>query len=320
MVGNLLKVRVVSKWMEATDICGLELAAVDGALPGFSAGSHIDLHLPNGDIRPYSLVGNLFDRERYILGVLREKASRGGSAYIHERVEPGDVIEISQPRNLFPLTPSATHSVLIAGGIGITPIIAMAHQLAADGSSFELHYFSRSHERAAFLGRLHETDFVDAVSLHFDTDHGDGAPPLNAAIPAPAPGTHLYVCGPMGFIDAVLGLAAASGYAAECLHAELFSARPKMHDGDTGFFVRLARSGRLVLVPPDRTIVEALADVGVSIKTSCAQGMCGVCATRVIEGIPDHRDLYFRPEEHDRNDIITPCCSRSKSGLLILDI
>ena len=233
---------------------------------------------------------------------------------MHESVREGDVLAISGPKNHFPLAHEAKRSMLLAGGIGVTPILCMAERLAITGAAFEMHYCTRSRERTAFAERIAASAFAPHMQFHFDD--GDAAQKLDIAalLATPQPGTHLYVCGPKGFMDAVLGTARARGWPEAQIHYEFFAADAVQHDGDASFEVQLASSGRIVVVPKDKTVVQALADAGVEVATSCEQGVCGTCLTRVLEGMPDHKDLYLTPEEQAANDQFTPCCSRAKIG------
>jgi vanillate monooxygenase ferredoxin subunit len=318
---STLSVRVARKAQEATDICTFELVAVDGsALPAFSAGSHVDVQLPGGLTRQYSLCNDSAESHRYLIGVLLDPASRGGSKAMHDQVKQDQVLQISAPKNHFPLAHDAKRSLLLAGGIGVTPILCMAERLAITGADFAMHYCTRSRARTAFHDRIASASFASKVAFHFD----DGAPAqkldLAAMLARPQEGTHLYVCGPKGFMDAVLGTARAQAWPEGRLHYEFFSAESVKSDSDASFDVKLASSGRIIKVPKDKSITQALSDAGVEVQTSCEQGVCGTCLTRVIEGVPDHKDLYLTPEEQAANDQFTPCCSRSKTPLLVLDL
>lgn len=316
-----LQVRVARKALEAQDIVTLELVAADGkALPAFSAGSHVDVQLPNGITRQYSLCNDPQETHRYLIGVLRDPASRGGSLAVHERVKEGDVLTISAPRNHFGLAHEAKKSLLLAGGIGVTPILCMAERLAITGGEFRMHYATRSPVRTAFRERIAASGFADRVQFHFDD--GDAAQKLDLQklLARPEAGTHLYVCGPKGFMDAVLGTARAAGWPEAQLHYEFFGAEVARSDSDASFEIRLASSGRIVMVPKDKTVTKALAEAGVEILMSCEQGVCGTCLTRVLEGVPDHKDSYLTPEEQAANDQFLPCCSRSKTPQLVLDL
>ena len=314
-------VRVERKTQEALDICTFELVDLGGKpLPAFAAGSHIDVQLPGGLTRQYSLCNDPQESHRYLIGVLKDPATRGGSKAMHELVNVGDTLTISAPRNHFPLAHEAAHSVLLAGGIGVTPILCMAERLAIAGASFEMHYATRSLARTAFYDRIGRSGFASRVQFHFDDGAQAQKLQLAALLAAPRAGTHLYVCGPKGFMDAVLKAARASGWPEPQIHYEYFGAEVKQSLDDGSFEVKLASSGKIVLIPRDQTVAAALSAAGIEILTSCEQGVCGTCITRVLEGEPDHRDLYFTPEEQAKNDQFTPCCSRSKSPLLVLDL
>lgn len=316
----MIDVVVVSRKDEAQGICSYELASIDqGPLPAFSAGAHIDVHLPGGLIRQYSLCNHPEEQHRYVIGVLRDPASRGGSQSLHELINAGDRLRISEPRNLFPLAHQAKRSLLFAGGIGITPILCMAERLAHSGADFEMHYCARSGERAAFVDRIRHSAFADRVFLHFD-EQPDTA--LNAAqvLANPQDNVHVYVCGPGGFMQHVLDSARAQGWQEELLHREYFAATPTDTSQDGSFSVKVSSTGQVFEIPADKTVVQVLESHGIDIAMSCEQGICGTCLTRVLDGVPEHRDLFLSEEEQALNDQFTPCCSRSKSPLLVLDI
>lgn len=321
MSSDTLRVRVARKTTEAEGICSFELTdAAGAALPAFTAGAHLDVQVPGGPTRQYSLCNNPAEMHRYLIAVLHEARSRGGSAGMHERVREGDLLDISPPKNHFALAEDATSHVLLAGGIGVTPILAMAERLHTRGADFAMHYCTRTRSRAAFAVRLAQAPFSAQVHLHFDD--GDAAQRLDLAalLQAPVPGRHLYVCGPQGFMDAVLGTARKQGWPEAQLHYEFFSAAPVDTAGDRGFEVQLARSGRVIAIPAGCSVVHALADAGVFVATSCEQGVCGTCLTRVMAGTPDHRDQYLTPEEQAAGDQFLPCCSRAKTARLVLDL
>ncbi len=314
-----LKVRIARKAPVALDIVMLELRPLYGAsLPAFTAGAHIDMQIRPGLVRQYSLCNSPSENHRYVLGVLRDPQSRGGSIAVHEELQQGQVIVISPPRNNFPLS-EAPHALLLAGGIGVTPLLAMAEQLATTGASFEMHYCTRSPQRMAFRERIHASAWAARVHEHFD----DGAPSQKLDLPAvldgQPPGTHLYVCGPGAFIDFVLSTAQARGWDPARLHFESFSA-PPAEAADVPFEVQLASSGAVYTVPAGTSIVHVLAEQGVVIPTSCEMGVCATCATRVLAGEPDHRDQVLTPQERAVEHLMTPCCSRAKSPRLVLDL
>jgi vanillate O-demethylase ferredoxin subunit len=318
---TVLRVKVAAKTTVAEGISTYELESLDGApLPSFEAGAHIDVHVPGGLVRQYSLYDLPRECSRYRIGVLRDPQSRGGSVKLIDAVDEGDVIEIGTPRNHFTLDRSAGHSLLFAGGIGITPILCMAQELAIEERSFEMHYCGRSLPRMAFLERLRDPDLASRVQVH--VDDGDSVQLLDAraAIGAPSADKHLYVCGPTGFMDHVLGTARDLGWREERLHREYFAAAPIDHSADGPFEMELKRSGRVVRVAADQSAAEALLDAGIDVSLSCEQGVCGTCMTAVTGGVPDHRDLYLTDAEHAKNDCFTPCCSRSRTPRLVLDL
>ena len=316
-----LTVRVASKTAAAQDICVFELVAADGAvLPPFTAGAHIDVHVPGGLVRQYSLCNAPHETQRYRIGVLRDAASRGGSQAMHERVEVGQVLTISAPKNHFPLAADAGRSLLLAGGIGVTPILCMAEALGAAGAEFEMHYCARSRRHAAFLDQLAAAPYADRVLLHFDDEAPAQRLDIPALLAAPDVRTHLYVCGPRGFIEAVLSSARTQGWPEAQLHCEFFAGEVITTDADSAFEVALQRSGRVVTVPKGITIVRALEAAGFPVMVSCEEGVCGTCLTPVLDGVPDHRDSYLTPEERAANDQMLLCCSRARSARLVLDL
>ncbi|RJF95914.1 PDR/VanB family oxidoreductase [Noviherbaspirillum saxi] len=317
---NQLQVKVVKKITEAEGIASFELMPVAGELPSFSAGAHIDVHTGNGHIRQYSLCNDPAERHRYLIAVLHEPESRGGSRTMHERINQGDTLTISEPRNHFALA-QANRTLLFAGGIGITPILCMAEQLQHGNAHFELHYCTRSPERTAFIDRIVACAFADKVHFHFDSGSPDQKLDYQAVLGRPDKDTHLYICGPAGFITHVTATAKSFGWSDRQLHVEYFGvAAPVVKQSDEIFEVRLASSGAVYLIPPDETVISALAKHGIDIPSSCEQGICGTCITRVIDGVPDHRDLFLTEEERAGNDQFTPCCSRAKTRTLVLDL
>jgi vanillate O-demethylase ferredoxin subunit len=317
---NTIEAKVTRKIREAEDIVSFELVSAGSqALPAFSAGSHIDVELAPGLVRQYSLCNAPTEEHRYLIAALRDPNSRGGSVALHDKVNEGDIVRISEPRNHFPLV-HAQRTLLLAGGIGVTPLLCMAERLAHINADFDMHYCTRSPQRTAFRDRIAGSAFAGRVHFHFD----DGAPEqmldLARLIATPQPDTHIYVCGPTGFIDHVLGTAKSLGWPLAQLHMEYFGAAPQDTTGDGAFTVKIASSGKEYTIPADQSVVQALEAHGVTIPVSCEQGVCGTCITRLLDGTPEHRDLYFTDEEHAANDQFTPCCSRSKSKMLVLDL
>jgi vanillate O-demethylase ferredoxin subunit len=239
---------------------------------------------------------------------------------LHDLIREGDELQVSCPRNNFSLVDGARKSLLVAGGIGVTPILSMAEQLAAEGEPFEFHYCTRSRDRAAFRQRIENSSFVAEARFYYDDDQPTERLDIASVLANVGESVHLYVCGPTGFIDAVMACARSTGWPESHLHYEFFSSVSLNSGEDTGFEVQIVSSGQVVIVPPDCSATQALAAAGIEIATSCEQGVCGSCLTRVIEGIPDHRDVYLSPEEHAANGQFTPCCSRAKSPRLVLDL
>lgn len=314
-----LEVRIVSRHMAAAGVVVLELESVDGSrLPGFDAGAHIDVQVTDGVIRPYSLCSDPNDATGYRLGILLEPESRGGSAGIHESFAAGNIIRISHPQNNFKLEKSAGRTLLIGGGIGITPLISMAYALYNAGQDFELHYCARSRSQAAFVEELCEGAFSDRVHLHFDDEVPAQKLDLQQVIGSVDPVTHVYVCGPGGFMNYVLEGAEAMGWPKSQLHLEYFAAEADL-TGDS-FEVIAHKSGVRLAVDPGQTIAEVLMAAGIEVSVSCQQGICGTCLCEVIDGRPDHRDLYQTEEEKEANTHVTLCCSRSLTPTLEVNI
>jgi len=321
MSRDLIWVEVRRKKRETAAIVSLDLAAVDGSeLVAFSAGSHIDVHVGDDLVRQYSLLRCDANPVHYTIGVLLTDPSRGGSRRIHESFEAGHRLQISKPKSNFEIADEGGRSLLFAGGIGITPILSMAESLHSAKREFELHYSARSRLSTAFLDRIANSRFTGRVHLHFDDDNSSKMD-LNAALSADnGPDCHLYTCGPEGYMNAVFAAAKAQGWTADRLHRESFAAEVQTVSGDEEFEVQVASSGSVFRVPVGRSIASVLVENGIVVPMSCEQGLCGCCLTRVIAGIPDHRDFYMNDAEHALNDLITPCCSRSKGARLILDL
>ena len=316
----LWRVRVASRREVSLDVCSVELVAEDGAtLQPFAAGAHVDVHLPGAIVRQYSLCSDPADSSRYQLAVLKDPSSRGGSDAMHA-LRVGDVLSISAPRNLFPLAPDASHSLLLAGGIGVTPLLAMARTLHRAGASFAMHYCARTPARTAFLEQLQRSPFAAQVCFHFDDGPEAQRFRSGDVIRAPRPGEHLYVCGPAGFIDHVLAAASGAGWPEERVHSERFRIdAPESSEGDSAFEVEVATTGQVIPVGPTQSITQALAAHGVDVPTECEAGVCGTCVLRVLHGTPDHRDSFLTQSER-AGDLMTPCVTRAKSRKLVLDL
>jgi ferredoxin-NADP reductase len=313
---SLLSVRVAAMRYEAERIVSVELVSSTGeALPPFAAGAHIDLHLPNSVVRSYSLSNSPGERERYVVGVLNDRNSRGGSSYVHEKLRVGATIRISVPRNLFALDASASHSVLIAGGIGITPIACMFNELRQQGKSVELLYCARSRGEAAFATTLLPQQ---GVTAHFDADAG--APPDLRAILATKPASaHFYCCGPTAMLNAFEAACAALGLAN--VHVERFApAEPVAATQNGSYVAQLARSNKTITVTGGKSLLDALLEAGVQVEHSCREGICGACETRVLDGQPDHRDTVLSQAERVAGKSMMVCVSGCKGQGLTLDL
>lgn len=317
---SLLQACVHQMRHEAEGVLSVELRPADGTdFPAFEAGAHIDLHLANGLIRNYSLVNPAGERGRYVIGVLRDKASRGGSRYVHDTLRVNQRLQISAPRNNFPLHEDAPYSVLVAGGIGITPILCMAKRLKALGKPFELMLFARTRSHAAFLDEVLALGVP--LTLHFDDERG-GPPDIEQLLARCEQGAraHYYACGPAVMLDAFEKACAALAYA----HAHIERFAPvevkAADDARTHYSVELKRSARVIAVTPEKSLLQTLLDAGVDVEYSCSEGVCGTCETRVLEGQPDHRDSVLSAQERAGNKCMMVCVSGCRSERLVLDL
>jgi ferredoxin-NADP reductase len=314
-----VEVRVLVLRHEANEVISVELTPYGlSQLPNFSAGAHIDVHLPNGLSRSYSLMNPQGEVDRYVLGVHRHPESRGGSKYIHDQLRVGQVLRVSAPRNNFPLAESATHSVFIAGGIGVTPFLSMLDRLNQLGKKWRLYYCVRTQDSAAFIEQLKRLAGLNGsdLVLNFDEEAGGKVLDITATLGAEPRNAHFYCCGPSGMLDAFKK--ACRGLPDDQVHLEYFSSTvtPSISGG---FSVRLQRSGKTVFVPKGNTILEVLLAEGMDIPYSCQQGICAACETVVLSGVPDHRDMILTPEQQASNKVMMICCSGSKSEELVLD-
>jgi phthalate 4,5-dioxygenase reductase subunit len=302
----------------AEGIVRFELRSADATpLPPFTAGSHVVVRVPGGAQRKYSLCNDPADGDRYEIAVKREPAGRGGSIALADRVRAGDTLEVSSPRNDFPLSARAPSYVFIAGGIGITPILSMVRHLASSGGPrFRLYYLTRSAAATAFADVLAAPEFRGRVVLHHDG--GDPAGAFDLWPVLENPGTaHVYCCGPRPLLEAVRDMT--GHWSASRVHFECFAdAAATRTPADTPFDVRLARSGRTVRVRADESILDALRRAGLELASSCESGTCGTCRTGLLGGEADHRDLVLDDAERARSIMI--CVSRARSAALELDL
>ncbi|MGV8853357.1 MAG: Rieske 2Fe-2S domain-containing protein [Devosia sp.] len=316
--GTTMPVVVKRKWTSADGVVGFELADRDGRhLPTFQPGAHIDLHLPNGLVRQYSITNGPGDLLSYVIGVKQESASKGGSKVLVETVREGDMLAISEPRNNFPLRRDATRTVLIAGGIGITPLLSMARFLDKSELPYELHYFTRAGEQIAFRGALEALH--GQVVLHTGLPRAEIGATIATALGQWSFAQHVYVCGPASMLDTVRATATAQGWPDASIHFEYFK-NDKPIDASSSFDVELARSAMTLHVPAGKTILEVMRAAGLSVPSSCEQGACGTCLTTVLEGEIDHQDVYLNASEKAANSCMLTCVSRARSARLVLDI
>ncbi|MFK0119855.1 PDR/VanB family oxidoreductase [Streptomyces sp. NPDC090994] len=300
----------------ADGVVSLVLARPDGGrLPDWTPGSHIDLVLPEGITRQYSLCGDRWDPYTYRIAVLREPGGRGGSAYVHDRLAPGDLVDVGGPRGNFPLVP-ADRYVFVAGGIGITPLLPMIHQAELMGVAWQLLYGGRTRASMAFREELART-YGDRV--HIVPQDECGLLDLASWLSVPDAGTKVYCCGPAPLLAAVER--ACSAWPAHSLRTERFAAAEQPAPARTApFQVELRRTGTTVTVTPDLSVLQAARRAGADILSSCEQGTCGTCLTPVLEGVPDHRDTLLADHERAANDRMFPCVSRSRGDRLVLDL
>ncbi|HJU22993.1 MAG TPA: PDR/VanB family oxidoreductase [Casimicrobiaceae bacterium] len=314
-VDELRRVRVVGVRDIAVDIRAYELAAADGRpLTPYAAGAHIDVHVPSGVVRQYSLCGDIDAHDRYRIAVKKESDGRGGSISMHEDAEVDTFLAIGAPKNYFPLAQEARSNLLIAGGIGITPIYAMAQELERERRDWTLHYCARSAAHAAFLREL------AALAPQRINAHLSEAPVLDIGrlLADQSDDVHVYCCGPVGLMSAVK--TATAGWDEARVHFEWFAAPAIDHAQDRSFEVELARSRIVVTVPADRTILDVVREAGIDVPSSCEEGVCGTCETKLLAGEADHRDLLLSAKERDENKSMMICCSRARSKRLVLDL
>lgn len=304
----------------ADGVVALELAPPAGqTLPAFTPGAHIDLHLGNGLVRSYSLVNPPHDGGRYVVAVNLDPASRGGSRYIHDSLRAGQTIEVGGPRNNFELVEDAPEVVLIAGGIGITPMWCMVQHLETLGRRWRLFYSARSRSKCAYLADIQALEAArpGRVQVHIDDENDGRHVDLAAIVAGVGPDAHVYCCGPVRMLQDFEALTASRP--AGTAHIEYFAARQEAAVAG-GFKVLLARSQRDFVVPPGKSILDTLLDGGIDVQHACREGVCGACQTGVISGEPEHRDSYLTPSELKGGKTIMLCCSGSKSAELVLDL
>jgi ferredoxin-NADP reductase len=317
MVGEAtVSLRVESTTQVSVGVTELVLVAADGSeLPSWAAGSHIDVKIRPGLVRQYSLCSDPGDRSRWRVAVLREPASRGGSIVLCERVRAGDVLTVTGPRNHFPLHESPRY-LFIAGGIGITPIIPMIKAAQDAGADWRLVYGGRSEASMAYRDEVRRIDPARVLEWPQDLR---GLIELDQLLAEPQPGTLIYCCGPEPLIAAVE--ARSAHWPHKTLQVERFAPRPLTDvPANTSFEIELVDSGEVLVVPPDRSILEVVDEAGIFVLSNCEEGTCGTCQTAVLEGVPDHRDSVLDEDERAANDTMMICVSRALSSRLVLDL
>ena len=312
-----LRVKVSEKIKTAEGIVSIKLESIDGQLPTFQPGAHIDLHLQNGLIRQYSLVNGPGETNFYRIGVKLEEPSAGGSSYIHENLRVGDVLACSTPRNNFPLRRDSIKTIFIAGGIGLTPLLAMSQALDVMGLDYEFHYFVQNDKHIAFSSVLNK--LKNKAFIHEGLSPDSTVKKINDVLKSPKNSMNLYVCGPGPMLEATRQIAAELNWPNNSIHFEYFKNSNEIDDSSS-FEIELARSALSLNVPTGKSILEVLRENGVDLPSSCEQGACGTCKVGVIKGSIDHQDVYLNESEKSEGDVMMTCVSRSLSKSLILDI
>jgi ferredoxin-NADP reductase/nitrite reductase/ring-hydroxylating ferredoxin subunit len=314
---NSIEVEVVKKWKTAVDIVGFEFHPLGVDLPTFQPGAHIDVHLANGLVRQYSLINGPGEQSHYQIGVKLEQNSRGGSKFLHEDVQQGDRLTISGPHNKFGLRRDAPRTVLFAGGIGVTPLLAMAQALNRSELDFALHYFAQSEDHLAFQDRLEQLG--NRLLTHIGLGPEETTQTVASILGSYDYLSQVYSCGPPQMISAICDTAAGLGWPAKAVHYEYFTNDNNIDDS-SAFEIHLARTGVTLSVNSGQTILEVLRVNGVLLDSSCEQGACGTCEVGVLDGVPAHQDVYLNASEHEAGNRIITCVSRALSTQLVLDI
>lgn len=312
-----IKVVVSEKRLVSEGVVSLKLEGIRAQLPTFQPGAHIDLHLQNGLIRQYSLLNGPGETDCYRIGVKLEDVSTGGSEFIHKNIREGDLLAISMPRNNFPLRRDSIHTVFIAGGIGLTPLLSMSQVLHGMGLNYELHYFVRDEKHVSFNEVLKKLG--KNVSIHAGLSPESTLEKISEIVQNPMKAKNLYACGPGPMLEATLKIASDLGWPDDSVHFEYFKNTKEIND-KSSFEIELARSALSLNVPSGKTVLEVLKSNGIDLPSSCEQGACGTCKVNVIEGEVDHQDVYLNSSEKAEGKVMMTCVSRAISKRLILDI
>ncbi|HMK88973.1 MAG TPA: PDR/VanB family oxidoreductase [Methylocystis sp.] len=316
----LRSVVVAKKAVEAHNMVSFELVDPDGAdLPAFSAGSHIDVSLSGGLVRQYSLCNSPFDRSRYVIGVWKDANSRGGSVELHERVNVGDSLQVSPPRNRFRVPGNTRRALLLARGIGVTPILSIADHLKRKNIPFELHYVFALMSPDSFVGFISESAFAENTKFYRKATADGQLLDPKTLLSGQSEDTQLFICGADWWMDPLVNFPRQAGWSDERIHVERFAAKLAAPVLDKVFEVKIASTGATHKIPGDKTVAGFLEERGVRIPTSCEQGLCGTCKVKVLEGEVDHRDKRLTPEQRAEGYFLA-CVSRAKGDLLVLDL
>lgn len=314
-----LGLKVESLARECTSVISVWLKRPDGgALPPVAPGAHIDLKLPNGLVRQYSVIAH--KDGAYLIAVQLDAAGRGGSRWLHDNLGPGTWLDAGGPRNHFALE-DATRYRFIAGGIGITPILAMLRHVEAQGSAYALFYCTRDEARTPFRDELAAPERAGRIVFVHDGGNPDRGLDVAAAVKAPQPGERLYCCGPTGLMSAVKAAAQTAGWPSDRLHFESFAASPaKAEHRNRAFTAVISSTGQELQVPADKSLLQVLAEAGILIDSACEEGVCGTCAVGVIQGVLDHRDSVLSDAQRAAGNVMQVCCSRALGERIVLDL
>jgi vanillate O-demethylase ferredoxin subunit len=320
---DALRVRVARITRVAHGISSFELVPWEGScLPSFEPGAHLDVHSPRGHVRQYSLCNDPQETHRYLIAVQRDPHGRGGSVALHDAVREGDGLTVSTPRNTFPLLRARAY-LLVAGGIGITPLLSMARVLQRTGTPYTLHYCTRSPERTAFLEELSAPPFAPHLRMHHDEGDASRGLDVDALLETRQPGARLYCCGPAGLMGAVRKAALRHGWPGEKLHFESFTAQgvnTALGLENSEFEVAIRSTGVVLPVPNGQSVLNVLRLNGLQVPSECEAGTCGTCLTGICEGEPEHRDSFFTGPEQAGSKRMLICVSRARSRRLVLDL
>ena len=314
----LRSVVVAKKTIEANNILSFELVDPDGSeLPAFSAGSHIDVTIPGGLVRQYSLCNSEGERQRYVIGVWKDPNSRGGSKLLHNEVKEGDVLQVGLPRNRFRVPRNIKRALLVARGIGVTPVLSIADRLKAQNIPFAFHYLNALGSPGAFQAMIDGSAFAENTTSYLESN-GEAIEPKALFADQPEE-TQLFVCGVDWWLDPLIAAAKKHGWTDERIHVERFTAKASAPLLDKVFEVKIASTGAVYKIPGDKSVSAFLEEKGVKIPTSCEQGLCGTCKVKILEGEAEHRDKRLSDADRAAGYFLA-CVSRAKGDLLVLDL